>query len=251
MFPITSADVDQVCTWVIFQTKSNRLIVVPRYFLLLWSGTLDAFFHLILCVWLRVGGREYWMIYRGPGFLSVVWFCCSPIPSPVARQQVVTLPGCCWSTYWRERGGWGGAKLYDGEKAWSFINHSILSALTNRLNLIYNSVRSHPNSTRYHPQLGYVSSTTLLGIIHTQIHLIHTRLDLIHTRLDIIHTRVDIIHNRLNLIRTLLDLIHSRLDLIHTRLSSTRSYILSTPARSLPLLGFISLTLRYSSSTLG
>jgi hypothetical protein len=24
-------------------------------------------------------------------------------------------------------GGWGGAKKYDGEKAWSFINHYILS----------------------------------------------------------------------------------------------------------------------------
>ncbi len=32
------------------------------------------------------GGREYWMNYRGSGFLPVDWFCSSPTPSPVARQ---------------------------------------------------------------------------------------------------------------------------------------------------------------------
>ncbi len=34
------------------------------------------------------------------------------------------------TTCWRERGGCGGAKSYDGEKAWSSINHSILSGPT-------------------------------------------------------------------------------------------------------------------------
>ncbi len=29
------------------------------------------------------------MIYRGPGFLAVVWFC--PLPRPLSRQQVVSL----------------------------------------------------------------------------------------------------------------------------------------------------------------
>ncbi len=28
---------------------------------------------------------EYWMIYRGPGFLAVVWFGSSPTPSPVSK----------------------------------------------------------------------------------------------------------------------------------------------------------------------
>ncbi len=32
-------------------------------------------------LWLSV--REYWMIYRGPGFLAVVWFGFSPIPFPL------------------------------------------------------------------------------------------------------------------------------------------------------------------------
>ncbi len=27
------------------------------------------------------------MIYRGPGFLAVVWFGSSPTPSPLSRQQ--------------------------------------------------------------------------------------------------------------------------------------------------------------------
>ncbi len=36
--------------------------------------------------------RQYWMIYRGPGFLSVEWFGSSPAPFfPHSRQQVVSL----------------------------------------------------------------------------------------------------------------------------------------------------------------
>ncbi len=81
--------------------------------------------------------REYWMIYRGPGFLDVVWFGSSPTLSPLSRQQVVSLSlSSCVSpvnlTDWREIGGFGGggAKSYEGEKVWSSINHSILSAHT-------------------------------------------------------------------------------------------------------------------------
>jgi hypothetical protein len=34
--------------------------------------------------------REHWMIYRGPSFLGVVWFGCSPMPSPpLSLQQVI------------------------------------------------------------------------------------------------------------------------------------------------------------------
>ncbi len=35
--------------------------------------------------------REYWMIYRGPGILAVLWFGSSATPSPFSRQQVVSL----------------------------------------------------------------------------------------------------------------------------------------------------------------
>ncbi len=70
--------------------------------------------------------REYWMIYRGPGFLAVVWFGSSlspPIPSASCR----TFSGfLCVAVraYW---GGGGVAKSYDRKKAWAFVNHSILS----------------------------------------------------------------------------------------------------------------------------
>ncbi len=30
-------------------------------------------------------------MYRGPGFLAVEWFCSYPTPSPLSRQQVVSL----------------------------------------------------------------------------------------------------------------------------------------------------------------
>ncbi len=76
--------------------------------------------------------REYWMICRGPGFLAVVWFgSFPPPPSPVSKldrrhiQEDWERETTCWG-----RGGGGkaiGAKSYDGEKAWSSINQSILS----------------------------------------------------------------------------------------------------------------------------
>ncbi len=31
------------------------------------------------------------MFYRGPGFLAVLWFCSSHTPSPLTRQQIVSL----------------------------------------------------------------------------------------------------------------------------------------------------------------
>ncbi len=73
---------------------------------------------------------EYWMIYRRPGFLAIVWFGSSPIPFPLSRQQVVSLShtSCASSVhraFWREGGG-GVVKSYDKEKAWSSINYSIL-----------------------------------------------------------------------------------------------------------------------------
>ncbi len=66
---------------------------------------------------------EYWMIHRGPGFLAVEWRA-TPL-SPVSKLD------------WRHTGrhrkrdglltGGGGAKSYDGEKASSSTNQSILS----------------------------------------------------------------------------------------------------------------------------
>ncbi len=69
------------------------------------------------------------MIYRRPGFLAVVWLGSFPPnnpPSPVSKLSLflnfsIFLSVARWA-YWRERGGGrggGGAKSYDGEKAWN------------------------------------------------------------------------------------------------------------------------------------
>ncbi len=74
------------------------------------------------------------MNYRGPSFLVVVWFGSSPNPYPLPLPSVSSTCDTQedWereTTCWQEtRGGdGGGAKLCDGEKAWSSINHSLLS----------------------------------------------------------------------------------------------------------------------------
>ncbi len=48
--------------------------------------------------------REYWMIYRGPSFLAVVWFGSSPTPFPLSRLQ-----GVCLSE--RGEGGWAWSQI--------------------------------------------------------------------------------------------------------------------------------------------
>jgi hypothetical protein len=74
--------------------------------------------------------REHLMIYSGPGFLAVV-FGSYPHPHPVPHTKFAQHTGRL-----RKRdnfltgkwvGGGGGAKSYDGQKAWSSINRSILS----------------------------------------------------------------------------------------------------------------------------
>ncbi len=69
------------------------------------------------------------MIYRGPGFLAVVWFGSSPSPFPVCQFD------------WRHTGrlrkrenfltrvgeGWG--EEPNSEKAWFSVNGSVLSGI--------------------------------------------------------------------------------------------------------------------------
>jgi hypothetical protein len=55
--------------------------------------------------------REYWMIYRGPGFLAIVWFGSFPPPSPPPSLQSVSTAGDTQEAWEREsiadgRGGW-------------------------------------------------------------------------------------------------------------------------------------------------
>jgi hypothetical protein len=78
--------------------------------------------------------REYWMIYRGPGFSHCrrIWLLsctpCPPLPSVSCLSFSVFLCDA-GRAYWEERleGGGGGAKSsYDCE-TWSSINNSVLS----------------------------------------------------------------------------------------------------------------------------
>jgi hypothetical protein len=70
------------------------------------------------------------MIYRGLGFLSVICFGSSPIPLTPSVAQPATH-----SKNEKERqladekgaGFGGGARSYDGQKAWSSFYHLILS----------------------------------------------------------------------------------------------------------------------------
>ncbi len=83
------------------------------------------------------GSREYWMISRGPDLIAVVWFDSSPTPRPYPQLSFSVFPCVAGGgrAYWRDsvevwergEGGEGGANPYDRGKAWSSINHSLLS----------------------------------------------------------------------------------------------------------------------------
>ncbi len=65
-------------------------LIVPKC---LWDGSLALADDCLLCdsttgCWALV--REYWMIYRGPGFLSVVWFGSNP--SPLSSACCLSFP---------------------------------------------------------------------------------------------------------------------------------------------------------------
>ncbi len=81
--------------------------------------------------------REYWIIYRGPGFLRVLWFGSSPTPSSnLSRQNA--QPGTNRKTE-KERhmltveGRVGEEPNHNRKKAWSSITHSILSREAHRI----------------------------------------------------------------------------------------------------------------------
>ncbi len=90
--------------------------VIPRFF---WGSYLYSLKLLI---------RDYWMIYRRPGFLAVVDFGSSPTHLSSASCLSFSFFLCvAGRAYWRGGGVGEEPNAYDNERAWSSINHSILS----------------------------------------------------------------------------------------------------------------------------
>jgi hypothetical protein len=69
------------------------------------------------------------MFYRGPSFPAVLRICSYLAPSTTSpsSQQVFSISQSCYIS--QGGAGGGGAKPYNGEKAWYSINHSKLSGL--------------------------------------------------------------------------------------------------------------------------
>ncbi len=90
--------------------------------------------------------REYWMIYRGPGILAVVWFGPSPNPPPPPSVRSTSDIQEDWereTTCWQERGGQE-PNLTTGRKPGPLVYHSILSG-TNHRERMY--TEENPGST--------------------------------------------------------------------------------------------------------
>jgi hypothetical protein len=91
------------------------------------------------------------MIYRGPGFLTACNFLLFPPPSPV-RKLDRAHTGKLRKKYILLTKEWGGqgTKSYDGEKAWSSINQSILPALYIPLSLQVHEVWQRAEAAARH-----------------------------------------------------------------------------------------------------
>jgi len=61
-----------------------------------------------------IGSREYWLIYRGPGFLAVVCFGSSPPPLPPSCQQLVSLSQSSEISAGR---GWARSQIIPGRES--------------------------------------------------------------------------------------------------------------------------------------
>jgi hypothetical protein len=105
------------------------------------------------------------MIYRGPeAFLRSSGSAPRPTPSPLSCQQLVShCQSSCVSPVELTDGrgvggGWRGAKSYDREYGWSYINHSILSGeeyLQTILSLL--SLTRSDHERQGVPNVGYIA----------------------------------------------------------------------------------------------
>jgi hypothetical protein len=65
------------------------------------------------------------MNYGRPGFLAVILFGSSPTHCPSATHRKTEKESNLLTG--QEGGGWEGTESHDRKKAWSSINHSVLS----------------------------------------------------------------------------------------------------------------------------
>ncbi len=111
--------------------RKGQIQVIWPFFSFKYETCFNTSIPVIMLGWIL--DIEYWMIYRRPGFLAIVCFGSSHAPpSPISKLSLFLNPTVCRrsSTLSGEGGrreGEGGAKSYDGEKAWSSVTHSILS----------------------------------------------------------------------------------------------------------------------------
>jgi len=76
--------------------------------------------------------REYWIIYRGPRFLAVVWFGSLPTHFPLLPWSSclsfsVFLCVTSLSSLLTGERGWASSQIIGREKAWPSINRAVLS----------------------------------------------------------------------------------------------------------------------------
>jgi hypothetical protein len=68
-----------------------------------YTGRIGIRYHTFL-YFLYSHTREYWMVYRGPGFLAVIWLLLTPLPLP-PLPSATCLPVCYQSSLLTGEGG--------------------------------------------------------------------------------------------------------------------------------------------------
>ncbi len=94
--------------------------------------------------------RQYWILYREPGFLVIIWFVPPPIPSPLSCQQVVPLSqsSCVYGVY--ESGFWNFAKVEIYTKMGLISRNSSVSLKRPKISLQGSRVRLHGSKINLH-----------------------------------------------------------------------------------------------------
>ncbi len=123
------------CFFVSFRILCSAILLCSLHVLLsshLYPLIILHFNFSYPCPFVPILYREYWKIYRRPGFLAVVWFCFSPTPYTTSLPSVSSSRRQSGRLRMRDNllMGWGGARPDDVEKAWSSVNPSLLFGIT-------------------------------------------------------------------------------------------------------------------------